>query len=132
LYVYSEKSLDKGWENERLQKGLQKGLHNDRSKRKPAEKVSKGTGNDNFSAYCAYILPCLLPGHGLFQSLESVMTRPKKVDRPTRKHLSLPESLVARVELELYSPLEGKVPTGAWAEFVEHLIREYFEKKDNK
>jgi hypothetical protein len=36
----------------------------------------------------------------------------------------LAESLVARVELELYSDLEGKVPFAAWQKFLTELIEE--------
>lgn len=52
------------------------------------------------------------------------MARPKRTDRPIEKNISLPESLVAQVDLELYSELEGKVPFGAWKSYVERLIRE--------
>lgn len=51
------------------------------------------------------------------------MARPKKAIRPVEKNVSLPEDLVARVELELYSELEGKVPFGAWQKYLEGLIR---------
>lgn len=50
------------------------------------------------------------------------MPRPKKVDRPVEKSISLPESLVVAVELELWSDLEGKVPFGAWQRYVSGLI----------
>lgn len=51
------------------------------------------------------------------------MARPRKAIRPVEKTVSLPEDLVARVELELYSELEGKVPFGAWQKYLERLIR---------
>lgn len=50
------------------------------------------------------------------------MPRPRKVDRPVEKSISLPESLVVQVELELWSDLEGKVPFGAWQRYVAGLI----------
>lgn len=53
------------------------------------------------------------------------MPRPKKTDRPVEKHLTIPTSLVAEVELRLYSDLEGKVPHGAWAKLIEELLREF-------
>ena len=57
------------------------------------------------------------------------MPRPKKVDRPVEKTISLPASLVAKVDLELFSELEGKVPFGAWQQFLVGLIERYFEDK---
>lgn len=51
------------------------------------------------------------------------MPRPRKAIRPVEKNISLPQDLVTRVDLELYSDLEGKVPFGAWQRYVEALIR---------
>lgn len=51
------------------------------------------------------------------------MPRPRKAIRPMEKNLSLPQDLVAAVELELYSEIDGKVPFGAWSHYVEELIR---------
>lgn len=50
------------------------------------------------------------------------MARPRKTDRPVEKNISLPQSLVARVELELFSELEGKVPFGAWQRYIVRLV----------
>ena len=58
------------------------------------------------------------------------MPKPKQVDRPIEKTLSLPTSVVTRVELELYSSLEGKVPHGAWSKLVTQLLREHFARID--
>ena len=58
------------------------------------------------------------------------MARPKKVIASIKKNLCLPENLVTRVELELYSELEGKVPFGAWQEFISSLIVKYFNEKN--
>lgn len=52
------------------------------------------------------------------------MARPRKAIRSVEKNVSLPEDLVAKVDLELWSELEGKVPFGAWQRYVERLIRE--------
>lgn len=57
------------------------------------------------------------------------MPRPKRVDRPVSKHIHLPETLAAQVELELYSELEQKVPFNAWGKLVEELLREWLEKR---
>ena len=50
------------------------------------------------------------------------MPRPRKTDRPVEKNISLPQSIVAQVELELWSDLEGKVPFGAWQRYITGLI----------
>jgi hypothetical protein len=53
------------------------------------------------------------------------MPRPRK-PQPTRKiHLTLDEDLRARVDLELFSLIEGRVPYGAWTGLVEQLLREW-------
>lgn len=57
------------------------------------------------------------------------MARPRKAIRPVEKNISLPEDLVARVDLELFSELEGKVPFGAWQRYLERLIREDLAKR---
>lgn len=51
------------------------------------------------------------------------MPRPRKAIRPIEKNISLPQDVVARVDLELYSEIDGKVPFGAWQKFIERLIR---------
>jgi len=58
------------------------------------------------------------------------MARPKKTDRPIEKNLSLPSSIVARVELELFSELEGRVPFGAWQKYIVGLIEADLAKKE--
>ena len=50
------------------------------------------------------------------------MARPKKTDRPVEKNISLPLSVVVKVELELFSELEGKVPFGAWQRYIVRLV----------
>ncbi len=54
------------------------------------------------------------------------MARPKKVIRTVYTNIGLPEDLVARVKLELYSEVEGKIPFGAQQEFFTKLLRDYF------
>ena len=58
------------------------------------------------------------------------MPRPLKADRPVEKTISLPTSIAARIDLELYSELEGKVPHGAWQRFLVALISEHFARVD--
>lgn len=50
------------------------------------------------------------------------MPKPKKVDRPVNKKIAIPESIVLRVDLELYSELEQRVPHGAWGKLVTDLL----------
>lgn len=58
------------------------------------------------------------------------MPRPRKAIRPVEKNISLPEDIVARVDLELFSEVEGKVPFGAWQRYVEALIRTDLARRD--
>lgn len=44
--------------------------------------------------------------------------------RPINTHLD--EALMARLDLELYSELESRVPKGAYQRFFNTLLREYF------
>lgn len=57
------------------------------------------------------------------------MPRPRRTDRPVEKNISLPETLVLKVDLMLFSDLEGKVPFGAWKAYIETLIRQDLAKK---
>jgi hypothetical protein len=57
------------------------------------------------------------------------MARPKKTFRTVPKNICLPEDLVAKLELELYSEVEGKIPFGAQQEFFTKLLRDYFDNK---
>lgn len=57
------------------------------------------------------------------------MARPRKTDRPIEKNISLPQSIVIRVELELFSELEGRVPFGAWQKYIVGLIEADMAKK---
>lgn len=60
------------------------------------------------------------------------MPKPKKIDTPVEKHISIPQSLSTRIDLELFSDLEGKIPFGAWAKFLLNLITEHFEQEARK
>jgi hypothetical protein len=51
------------------------------------------------------------------------MPKPRRTVRPTYLNLSIPEDLRSRLDLRLYSPLEGRVPHGAYAEFINNLLR---------
>jgi len=60
------------------------------------------------------------------------MARPTKTIRTIYKNIGLPEDLVAKLELELFSEVEGKIPFGAQQEFFTKLLREYFNSKQRK
>lgn len=53
------------------------------------------------------------------------MPRPRKIDRPIDKKLSLRSSIVEEVDLHLADPLTHKPRYGAWAELVETLLRNW-------
>lgn len=56
------------------------------------------------------------------------MGRPRKTIRPVEKNISLPEDLVAKVDLMLFSALEGRVPHGAWSRYISELIQKDLKK----
>jgi hypothetical protein len=56
------------------------------------------------------------------------MSKPRKTLRPVRKSIHLPEDIVAQVDLQLFSELEGKVPFAAWSMLLERLLREHLAK----
>lgn len=55
------------------------------------------------------------------------MGRPKNVIPSIEKHISIPQDVVARVELELWSEVEGRVPQSAWKELVTELLEQWLE-----
>lgn len=57
------------------------------------------------------------------------MPRPFKIDRPVQVCLQLPTSVVARMDMHLWSSLEGRVPYGKRNEFLGRLIAEFFEER---
>ena len=60
------------------------------------------------------------------------MARPASINKPIEKKLSLDAELVAKVELALFSDLEGRVPYGAWSGLIEQLLREYFNRVERQ
>ena len=58
------------------------------------------------------------------------MSRRPNLDRPTRLELKLPETLRARLDLFLFSMLEGRVPKGKYQEFFAARTREFFESRE--
>lgn len=51
------------------------------------------------------------------------MPKAKKAIQPVEKSISIPEDIAARVDLMLFSEVEGRVPHGAWARYITGLIR---------
>jgi hypothetical protein len=58
---------------------------------------------------------------------------PKNPDiiRPVSLHTTIPEDVWIKMTLYLYSDIEGRVPKGAYREFLTGLIREFFDGKEN-
>lgn len=57
------------------------------------------------------------------------MGRPRKAIRSVEKNICIPEDIVAQVELELWSELEGKVPFAAWQRLVVELLLEWLKER---
>lgn len=55
------------------------------------------------------------------------MPRPLSIDRPKRLSLKLPETLLGRLTLHLFSEVEGRVPVGRYQAFFVERIMEYFD-----
>lgn len=53
--------------------------------------------------------------------------RPPKILRPIKMTLYLPEDLKAKLELHLFSAVEGRVPHGAYSTFIADRTREFFD-----
>jgi hypothetical protein len=52
--------------------------------------------------------------------------RPKLAVPSRSLNTHLDEALMARLDLELFSPLESRVPKGAYQKFLNDRLREYF------
>ena len=50
------------------------------------------------------------------------MPRPRKLDRPRRLEFNIPESIYSKLQTELYSEIEGRVPHGAVSELLTNLV----------
>lgn len=49
--------------------------------------------------------------------------------RPVKLTLNLPEDVWTKMTLHLYSPVEGRVPHGAYSRFLSERINEFFTKQ---
>jgi hypothetical protein len=56
--------------------------------------------------------------------------RPAKLIPSERLGLYLPVDMKARIDLHLFSEVEGRVPSGAYSKFFEGLVREFFQSLD--
>ena len=54
------------------------------------------------------------------------MGKPPLIVRPTKLTMALPEDVRARLDLELYSETESRVPHGAYQQFFLARLRDYF------
>lgn len=57
------------------------------------------------------------------------MGRRKKIDRPREIAFQIPDSIYSKVQAELYSEVEGKVPFGAKSELVSSLLIEWLRER---
>lgn len=58
---------------------------------------------------------------------ELMMPRPKNVIPTVKLNLKLPEDIRTRLDIHLYSELEGRVPQGHYQAFFIERCREFFE-----
>jgi threonine synthase len=54
------------------------------------------------------------------------MPRPKQTVPSATRNIALPQPLADKLDLELYSELEGRIPTGAYKSFFSNLLEQYF------
>lgn len=59
------------------------------------------------------------------------MTGRPNIIRPVKLTTCIPEDLRAKLDLYLYSHLEGRVPKGAYQKFLCERIREFFDKLES-
>lgn len=55
--------------------------------------------------------------------------RPQNILRPIKLTTYLPEDLRAQLDIHLYSEIEGRVPHGAYSQFLAERVREFFAPK---
>ncbi|MGH9438465.1 MAG: hypothetical protein ACRD22_11365 [Terriglobia bacterium] len=58
------------------------------------------------------------------------MKRPNII-RPVSLHMTLPENVRVKLDLYLYSTVEGRVPHGAYNKFIAELISKFFAQMEN-
>lgn len=60
------------------------------------------------------------------------MSRKPNLIRTVRLDLGLPEDLRAKLDLLLFSPVEGRVPLGAYQRFFIERLNEFFNRKEKE
>ena len=60
------------------------------------------------------------------------MGRPQRTIRSIEKNICFDEPLVNRVDLILYSELEGRVPHGEWKRFLQEAVEEKLARMQKK
>lgn len=53
--------------------------------------------------------------------------RPPNIMRPVKLTTYLPEDLRAKLDLHLFSPVEGRVPHGAYSNFLADRVKDFFD-----
>lgn len=59
------------------------------------------------------------------------MPRPKQTTPSAFRNIAIPQPLADKLDLELFSELEGRIPTSAYKNFFSNLIIQYFEQRRN-
>lgn len=59
------------------------------------------------------------------------MPRPRNIERTEQLCVWLPESLLGRLTLHLWSDAEQRVPHGAFQRFITQLLTDYFKRIDS-
>lgn len=55
--------------------------------------------------------------------------RPPNILRPIKLNTSIPEDLRAKLDIYLFSEVEGRIPHGAYAKFIHGLIKDFFDEE---
>jgi hypothetical protein len=59
------------------------------------------------------------------------MPRPKQTTPSVFRNIALPQPIADKLDLILFSELEGRIPTGAYKIFFTNCIEQYFEQMRN-
>lgn len=59
------------------------------------------------------------------------MARPKQTTPSVQLNVALPQPLADKLAIELFSELEGRIPTGAYKIFFTDILTQYFESRRN-
>lgn len=60
------------------------------------------------------------------------MARPKKTIPTIYRNIGLPADLVEKMDQELHSEVEGRIPFGAQQRFFTKLLRDYFDQSETE